>query len=103
MAFWDVDSSDWVPGMTPQDVAQNLIAFNEGGTYIDFKKQGNTYVKVPVELKNPTAGGVILQHDIQEPSVKGIELFLNYAVEKNLRIPRMDEVEEFLITKNCKL
>ena len=103
MAFWDVDSSDWVPGMTPQEVAQNLIAFNEGGTYIDFKKQGNTYIKVPVELKNPTAGGVILQHDIQEPSVKGIELFLNYAMEKNLRIPRMDEVEEFLITKNCKL
>lgn len=103
MAFWDVDSSDWVPGMTPKEVAQNLIAFNEGGTYIDFKKQGSTYIKVPVQLKNPTGGGVILQHDIQEPSVKGIDLFLQYAEAKGLHLPRIDEVEEFKITKNCKL
>lgn len=103
MAFWDVDSSDWVPGMTPKEVAQNLIAFNEGGTYIDFKKQGNTYIKVPVQLKNPTGGGVILQHDIQEPSVYGIDLFLQYAEAKGLHLPRIDEVEEFKITKNCKL
>ncbi len=103
MAFWDVDASDWVPGMTPAEVAQNIIAFNEGGTYIDFKKQGSGYIKVPVELKNPTAGGVVLQHDIQEPSVQGLELFLKYAQERNLRLPRIDEVEEFLVTKNCKL
>jgi peptidoglycan/xylan/chitin deacetylase (PgdA/CDA1 family) len=103
MAFWDVDSSDWVPGMTPAEVAQNLIANYEGGTYIDFKKEGNTYVKVPVQLKNPPGGGVILQHDIQDPSVKGIDLFLQYAEARGLHIPRMDEVEEFKITKNCKL
>ena len=103
MAFWDVDTSDWVPGMTPQEVAQNIIAFNEGGTYIDFRKQGSRYVKHPVELKNPTAGGVILQHDVQEPSVQGLEIFLKYAQERNLRLPRIDEVEEFLVTKNCKL
>lgn len=103
MAFWDVDTSDWVPGMTPGEVAQNIIAHNEGGTYIDFKKEGNTYVKVPVTLKNPPSGGVILQHDIQEPSVKGLDLFLQYAAERGLRIPRIDEVEEFRITKNCKL
>jgi peptidoglycan-N-acetylglucosamine deacetylase len=103
MAFWDVDSSDWVPGMTPKEVAQNIIAFNEGGTYIDFKKQGNTYVKVPVQLKNPTGGGVILQHDIQTPSVQGLEIFLQYAEAKGLHLPRIDEVEEFKITKNCKL
>lgn len=103
MAFWDVDTSDWVPGMTPAEVAQNIIAHNEGGTYIDFKKQGSTYVKVPVELKNPPAGGVVLQHDVQEPSVKGLELFLKYAVERGVRLPRIDEIEEFRITKNCKL
>lgn len=103
MAFWDVDTSDWVPGMTPQEVAGNIKAYNEGGTYIDFKKQGNTYVKVPVTLKNPTAGGVVLQHDIQEPSVKGLEIFLQYAQERGLRLYPIDEVEEFRITKNCKL
>lgn len=103
MAFWDVDTSDWVPGMTGTDVAQNIIAHNEGGTYIDFKKVNGVYVKNPVPLKNPPAGGVILQHDVQEPSVKGLDLFLTYAKERGLNLPRIDEVEEFRITKNCKL
>ncbi|HXH73561.1 MAG TPA: polysaccharide deacetylase family protein [Bacteriovoracaceae bacterium] len=103
MAFWDVDSSDWVPGMTAKEVAQNLIAYNEGGTYIDFKKEGSTYVKVPVTLKNPTGGGVILQHDTQETSAYGLDIFLKYAHDKGLHLPRIDEVEEFKITKNCKL
>lgn len=103
MAFWDVDTSDWVPGMTPEEVSGNIIAHNEGGTYINFKKQGNTYVKVPMEIKNPVSGGVVLQHDVQEPSVKGLELFLKYALERGIRLPRIDEVEEFRITKNCKL
>lgn len=103
MAFWDVDTSDWVPGMTPKEVAQNIIAHNEGGTYIDFKKQGNTYVKVPLTLKNPPGGGVVLQHDVQEPSVKGLEIFLKYASERGVNLPRIDEVEEFAITKNCTL
>jgi peptidoglycan/xylan/chitin deacetylase (PgdA/CDA1 family) len=103
MAFWDVDTSDWVPGMTPEEVAQNIIAHYEGGTYISFKKAGNAYVKVPIILKNPPGGGVVLQHDVQGPSVKGLELFLKYAQEKYLTIPRLDEVEEFRITKDCNL
>jgi peptidoglycan/xylan/chitin deacetylase (PgdA/CDA1 family) len=103
MAFWDIDTSDWVPGMTAQEVAQNIIAFNEGGTYIDFKKVGQTYVKVPVELKNPTSGGVVLQHDIQSPSVQGLELFLQYAKARGLRISPLEDVEEFRITRNCVL
>lgn len=103
MAFWDVDTADWVPGMTPQEVAQNIIAFNEGGTYTDFKKVGNTYVKVPTVVKNPTAGGIILQHDVQEPSVKGLELFIQYAQARGVKLLPLDEVEEFRNVKNCKL
>lgn len=104
MAFWDIDSSDWVPGMTAKDVAQNMIAFNEGGTYFDFKLVNGKYVKVSVQIKNPTAGGVILQHDVQAASAEGgLELFLQYAEQRGLNIPRIDEVEEFKITKNCKL
>lgn len=103
MVFWDVDTSDWVPGMTPNEVAQNIIAHNEGGTYIDFKKQGNTYVKVPVNLKNPPLGGVVLQHDVHEVSVNGLEIFLQYAETHGVHIPRIDEVKEFEITKNCTL
>jgi peptidoglycan/xylan/chitin deacetylase (PgdA/CDA1 family) len=103
MAFWDVDTSDWVPGMTGKEISQNIISHNEGGIYIDFKKVGSTYVKNPIQLKNPTAGGVILQHDIHEASVMGLDLFLEYADSQALRLPRIDEVEEFRITKNCTL
>lgn len=103
MVFWDVDTADWVPGMTGAEVAGNIIAHNEGGTVIDFKKVGNTYVKVPYTLRNPPAGGVVLQHDIQESSVTGTDLFLQYAKARGVRVPRIDEVEEFLITKNCQL
>lgn len=103
MVFWDVDTSDWVPGMTGKEVAQNIIAFNEGGKYIDFKKQGSTYVKVPVTVKNPTGGGVVLQHDIQEPSVTGIDIFLKYAEENQVKIVPLNEVDEFRNDRNCKL
>jgi peptidoglycan/xylan/chitin deacetylase (PgdA/CDA1 family) len=103
MAFWDVDTADWVPGMTGEEVAMNMVAHNEGGTAIDFKKVGNAYVKVPYELKNPPVGGVILQHDVHAPSTKGTDLFLTYAKEHGVEILRLDEVDEFKITRDCKL
>lgn len=103
MAFWDVDTSDWVPGMSSQDVAQNMIAYNEGGTYFGFKRQGNSFVKVPLHLKHPTSGGVILLHDVHEVSVMGLEIFLDYAQQRNLKILNLPDIEEFEITKNCKL
>jgi peptidoglycan/xylan/chitin deacetylase (PgdA/CDA1 family) len=103
MVFWDVDTSDWVPGMTPAEIAQNIIAFNEGGKYIGFKKQGTTYVKVPQTVKNPTAGGVVLQHDIHKASVESLEIYLKYAQENGVSLLPLNEVDEFAITKNCKL
>lgn len=103
MSFWDVDTADWVPGMTPREIANNIIAHNEGGTYIDFKKVGNTYIKNPIQLSNPPAGGVVLQHDVEEASIEATDLFIQYAKARGLLLPRIDEVEEFRITKNCRL
>jgi peptidoglycan/xylan/chitin deacetylase (PgdA/CDA1 family) len=103
MAFWDVDTADWVPGMTSQEIANNIIAHNEGGTFIDFKKVGNNYVKNPVPLKNPPVGGVVLQHDVHEVSSLATDLFIQYAKTHGVHLPRIDEVEEFKITKNCHL
>jgi peptidoglycan/xylan/chitin deacetylase (PgdA/CDA1 family) len=103
MVFWDVDTADWVPGMTPQEVSSNIIAHNEGGTFVDFKLVNGKYVKYPYQLKNPPAGGVVLQHDVQAPSVQATDLFLTYAAERGLKILRLDEIEEFKITKNCSL
>lgn len=103
MAFWDVDTADWVPGMTPKEVSQNMISHNEGGTFIDFKKVGSTYVKNPIQIKSPPAGGVILQHDVHEVNIEATDLFLAYAKERLLDIVPLDSIEEFKITKNCKL
>lgn len=105
-AFWDIDSGDWIPGMTANEVAGNMIAAQEGGKFITYKtvrKDGKlTQIKVTKELE-PTSGGVILQHDIQESSVKGTELFLGYARANSLEIVSLDEVQEFQITKSCKI
>jgi peptidoglycan/xylan/chitin deacetylase (PgdA/CDA1 family) len=103
MAFWDVDTADWVPGMTSQEVASNMIVHNEGGTFIDFKRVGNTYVKNPIPLNNPPAGGVILQHDIHAITASATDLFIQYAKERGLSLLRIDEVDEFRITKSCQL
>lgn len=103
MVFWDIDTADWVPGMTPNEVSQNIIAHNEGGKFIDFKKVGSTYVKNPVMIKNPPAGGVILQHDVHEVNIEATDKFLTYAKERLLDIIPLDTIEEFEITKNCKL
>lgn len=104
MAFWDIDSADWVPGMTSKEVSSNIAAHLNGGTYIDFKQQGSTYIKVPYELKDPPGGGVVLQHDVQASTYNGgVELFLKTAQEKGIQILRLDEVEEFRVTKACQL
>jgi peptidoglycan-N-acetylglucosamine deacetylase len=103
MAFWDVDTADWVPGMTPEEISNNIIVHNEGGTFIDFKKVGNTYVKNPIPLTNPPGGGVVLQHDVHEADIKATDLFLQYAKDHSIHLPRIDDVEEFKITKNCRL
>ncbi len=103
MVFWDIDTADWVPGMTSEEVASNIKAFNEGGTFIDFKLVGGKYVKNPVQIKSPLGGGVILQHDIHELNIKATDLFLDYAKERLLDIVPLDTIEEYKITKNCKL
>jgi peptidoglycan/xylan/chitin deacetylase (PgdA/CDA1 family) len=107
-AFWDIDSSDWVPGMTGTEVADNFKASNEGGKYITYKTVRNsagrlTQIKVRKDIAEPTSGGVILQHDIQISSVDGIKQILAYVSDQNLEIVGLDEVEEFKITKNCKI
>ena len=107
-AFWDIDSSDWVPGMTGAEVAANFKASNEGGKYITYKTIRNsagrvTQIKLRKDITEPTSGGVILEHDIQLSSVNGLPLILDYAANNNLDIVRLDEVDEFRVTKTCRM
>ncbi len=107
-AFWDFDSSDWVPGMTAKEVERNFITSNEGGRYITYKTIRNergqrTQIKNPTEITSPLSGGVVLQHDIQASSVEGTRLILEYVKKQNLEIIRLDEVTEFIPKAECRL
>lgn len=107
-AFWDIDSGDWIPGMTSSEIAQNFRASNEGGNSITYKTVRNsagnlTQIKVAKIINEPTSGGVLLQHDIQPGSIEGIKKIIDYTIANNLEIVRLDEVEEFKITKNCRM
>jgi peptidoglycan/xylan/chitin deacetylase (PgdA/CDA1 family) len=106
--FWDKpnDSGDWIPKMTSQEIFQNMKAINEGGSFITYKTVRNsrgvkTQVKVPTKVTKPLSGGVVLQHDIQTATLAATEMYLKYAVENNLEIVPLDEVEEFKISKEC--
>lgn len=103
-AFWDVDTVDWLPGITSAEVAQNIIAWNEGGRAIDFvKKPDGTFGKKPYTVTNPTAGGVVLNHDIHVNTPDAIDMFLDYATKNGVNIVRLDEVEEFRVLRHCQM
>ncbi len=106
-AFWDVDSVDWLPGLTSEEVFMNLRAHMEGGRAIDFRTvrdaQGRvTYIKVPYILQNPPQGGVVLQHDIQQRTLEGTRLFLEYAKERGLVLTTLPEIREFAVQRECR-
>lgn len=103
-AFWDVDTVDWLNGMTSQEIAQNIIAHNEGGKAVNFlRKPDGTFVKQTYQVSNPPAGGVILNHDIHAPTPGAVEIFLKYAQARSVKVVRIDEVEEFRVNKHCQL
>lgn len=103
-AFWDVDTVDWLAGMTSAEIAQNMIAHNEGGKAIDFlRKPDGTFGKQTYTISNPPAGGVILNHDIHAVTPGSVDLFLKYAKNKGVKIVRLDEVEEFRVKTHCQL
>lgn len=107
-AFWDIDSGDWIPGMSGAEVLNNFKVSNEGGIETTYKTVRNgqgikTQIKVKREIKYPTSGGVILQHDIQKSSADSTGQILDYVAQNNLEIVPLYEVEEFKVTKNCRM
>jgi peptidoglycan/xylan/chitin deacetylase (PgdA/CDA1 family) len=105
--FWDIDSGDWIPKMTGPEVLANFKANQEGGDFITYRTVRNngkvSEIKVNTYIDQPLGGGVVLQHDIQESSVVATELFLKYAEEHGLSVVRLDEIEEFEVSKSCHM
>lgn len=105
--FWDIDSSDWIPKLSGQEVFENIKAYHEGGKYITYKlarQNGRRVIlKRPSTVHNPLGGGVILQHDIQYRTLEGTEEFLKYAKNNYINIVPLNTVEEFSYNKlECK-
>jgi len=107
-AFWDIDSSDWLPVITPEEVAQNIRAHMEGGKAYTFKAQvvngQRTWVKSPYTITKPPSGGVILMHDIQEKTLKASRLIFEEAKQKGWEFVPLNSIKEFEYgNKECVL
>lgn len=98
--FWDIDSGDWIPSLTAKEVKDNILAHHYGGEYTTYytsrDARGRQVInKKKAIVKNPPQGGLILQHDIQQRSILGTELFLEHAKNNSIEIVPITEVEEF--------
>ncbi len=107
-AFWDIDSGDWIPTLTAEEVFKNIKSHDIGGQYTSYRiKKINgkkKIIKKTVTNNSPTKGGVILMHDIQERTIKATELFLNYVERNNYSIESLNNVDEFSFqNRRCKL
>jgi peptidoglycan/xylan/chitin deacetylase (PgdA/CDA1 family) len=106
-AFWDIDSMDWLTGISSSEVFQNFVANHEGGTYIDYVTRrdanGNaTRIDRRVrEIIEPLRGGVILHHDIQERTINALKMELEYAKNNGIKYVRLDDVQEYEPAQNC--
>lgn len=98
-AFWDIDTSDWVSGMTPEDITETLFSNLDGGRAWRFRTErsmGRTrYIKEPYTINRPKGGGVVLMHDIHERTIQATELFLSQAVHRNIEFVLLKDVQEF--------
>jgi peptidoglycan/xylan/chitin deacetylase (PgdA/CDA1 family) len=97
--FWDIDSSDWVPTLTPDNILSNIKAYQEGGDYftfeIDRSNGGRRIVTKKIIIEKPTKGGVILFHDIQERTINSIESILEYFKMNEIEVVKLDKIKEF--------
>ena len=107
-AFWDIDSSDWLAKLSPEQIAQNVIAHIKGGTAYRHKIKrtifGNTkYQIIKYKINHPIGGGVALLHDIHERSIEATKIIIEEAKKQSIDIVPLDEVDEFSYKqKSCQ-
>lgn len=99
-AFWDIDSSDWGPTMSPEMIAENVISHVKGGNVYSIETKTSIFGKVKYKIKkevfrHPPGGGVALLHDIHERSVNATEILLKKARELSIQIVPLNTVKEF--------
>ena len=100
--FWDIDSGDWIPGLSQSELLQNIKVAQYGGRYTSYQVvSGKIYKKEktfhsPLSKEIPTTeGGVILFHDIQKRTAEGLSGVLDYMQENQLQVVPLSEITEF--------
>lgn len=94
-AFWDIDTEDWVPDMTPQKIAQNIIAYVDGGTYYEHYKDGTVWRTRAKNMSTPPGGGIALLHDVKDKDIQAVDIFLNYAAKNSIEVIPLSQVEGY--------
>lgn len=93
--FWEIDSADWVPDMTSQNVFEGIIAQVEGGRAFRHKKVNGKWVKSPYQVVDPNGGGIVLLHDIQRKNIESVGLLLEYAKNNSIEVIPLNQVEGY--------
>lgn len=105
-AFWDHDSSDWVPGLNAKNLLANLNSITQGGQYWSYKivrERGKKRIKKKkIENYFTQYGGVILLHDIQKHTPKAIDHFLKASKKNKIDFVNLSETPEYQdFSKSC--
>lgn len=98
--FWNIDTTDWLPGMTPAEILHNVEVNVDGGVGVTHKAERGAdgkirYVKEKYRLSDPDEGGVVLMHDIHTRSVDAVESILQYAEKNHVEIVPLNTVKEY--------
>ncbi len=98
--FWNIDTTDWLPGMTPAEILHNVEVNVDGGAGVTHKVIRDAsgkirYTKLSYRISDPDEGGVVLMHDIHTRSVDAVELILQYAEKNHVEIVPLNTVKEY--------
>ncbi len=105
--FWNVDSEDWVPDMTPTNIADGVVSQIVGGTaYEHVKLSTGKFVKhaFHIDPKKAPRGGVILIHDSHAKSVDSVAGLLEKLDRAGVEIVPLNSIKEYSFAgKTCRL
>ncbi len=93
--FWEIDTEDWVPGITPTKIKDIIVANIDGGTTYIHKRVNGKWILVPRTITNPIGGGIVLMHDVKSHSAKATEEFLKAAKEKAITVVPLSSVKNY--------
>jgi protoheme IX farnesyltransferase len=104
--FWNIDSDDWVPVMTPEKMVNGIMAQLEGGTAYEHVLKNGKYSLREYHVDPATApkGGVILMHEIHDRSVAAVPMLLERLERAGYEVVALNTVKEYSFAgKTCRL